>query len=57
MIRALAPYLIASLLIVLATGVLYGAGVIGVPAYYGLLVLATFVVIVGYTRWDEQHYG
>jgi hypothetical protein len=57
MIRALRPYLAVSLLLSAVGGGLYGAAVIGVPALYGLLLLAGVISMVGYIRWDVRHYG
>ena len=38
-------------------GVIYGAGGFGVPALYGVLLLASLVTLVGYVRWDERHHA
>jgi hypothetical protein len=57
MIRALRPYLAVSLLLSAVGGGLYGVAVIGVPALYGLLLLAGVISMVGYIRWDVRHYG
>ena len=56
MLRALGPYLIVGVIVTAAGGWLYGGGVIGVPATFGLMVLASLVVGIGYLRWDERHY-
>jgi hypothetical protein len=56
-LRALWPYLIVSYAISGVGGLLYDGGDIGVPATYGLLILAIIVSLVGYERWDKQHYG
>ncbi|MGZ8702768.1 MAG: hypothetical protein ACXWZY_10835 [Gaiellaceae bacterium] len=55
--RALLPYLAVSCTLSAAGGGIYDAGLIGVPALYGLLILASVISLVGYARWDERHYG
>ena len=57
MIWALLPYLIPSCVLSAAAGGLYGAGVFGVPAVYGLIIVASVISLVGYLRWDLRHYG
>jgi hypothetical protein len=54
-IRALAPYLIASLALSAVAGGLYGAALIEVPALYAFMAIAIVVSLVGYVRWDERH--
>ena len=57
MLRELAPYLVVSVLISAVGGGLYGAAVIGVPALYGLILVASVISLIGYARWDLRHYG
>jgi hypothetical protein len=57
MLRDLTPYLVVSVLISGAGGGLYGAAVIGVPAVYGLIAVASVISLIGYVRWDLRHYG
>jgi len=53
MTRAVAPYFILSG----AAGGVYGAGLIGVPALYGAILIAGLITLVGYARWDERHHA
>jgi hypothetical protein len=57
MLRALAPYLSVSGVIAAASGAVYGAGGIGVPLLYLMLLVAGLVTLVGYVRWDERHHA
>ena len=57
MFRDLAPYLVVSVLISGVGGGLYGAAVFGVPALYGLIIVAGVISLIGYVRWDLRHYG
>lgn len=57
MIRALLPYLLASLILGATAGGAYGAGLIEVPALYGVMAIAIIVSLVGHVRWDERHHA
>ena len=57
MLRSLAPYLAVGLVLAAASGVAYGAGVIGVLGVYALLLLAGLGGLVGYVRWDDRHHA
>lgn len=57
MIRALAPYLIASIALSAVAGGFYGAGLIDVPALYGAMFIAIAISLVGYVRWDQRHHA
>jgi hypothetical protein len=57
MLRELAPYLAVSLVISVVAGCLYGGAVIGVPAVFGLIIVAGVISLAGYVRWDLRHYG
>lgn len=52
-----AAYLVVSCTLSAAAGGIYGAGLIGVPALDGMLLVAGVVSLVGYAPWDERHYG
>jgi hypothetical protein len=56
MLRFMAPYLIPAMALAMLAGGLYGDGVIGVPATYGLGILACLIAGVGYLRWDFHKY-
>jgi len=57
MVRVLAPYLIVSLLLTAGAAGVYGAGLIEVPALYGVMAVAIVVSLVGYVRWDLRHHA
>lgn len=56
MLRFLTPYLIVAAVFTVVAGAAYGAGAIGVPSMYALLLVATLIAGTGYVRWDgRQH--
>jgi hypothetical protein len=57
MLRSVAPYHAVALILAAAGGAAYGAGAIGVPALYLVVLVAGVVAMVGYVRWDLRHYG
>lgn len=57
MLRALIPYLLCGVLVVVCAAWAYGGGHLGVLASYGALWLATMIVVIGYVRWDLREHG
>ena len=55
-IRAIWGHLAVATAITVAAGLAYGAGTIGVPATYGVMLVAASIVVVGYVRWDFRHF-
>lgn len=56
MLRFLAPYLIIGFAIPGGGAAAYGAGAIGVPALYALILVSAAVTGVGFIRWDERQH-
>jgi hypothetical protein len=56
MLRAIAPQLIASLVLAAIAGGLYGAGIMSVPALYLAMLLAGVPGAVAYLRWEERQH-
>jgi hypothetical protein len=56
MLGYMSPYLIVAALLTVVAGVAYGAGAIGVPVMYLLLIAGTVVGGIGYMRWDERQH-
>ena len=57
MLRALRPYLVVFTLLTVAAGWAYGDGTIGVPGFYGAILLGGLIGGVGYLRWEARHYN
>lgn len=58
MLRYMTPYLLLAALLVIAGGVGYGTGSIGVLGAYTAGFAATLIAGAGYARWDQrQHPG
>jgi hypothetical protein len=56
MLRAIAPHLIASLVLAAIAGGLYGAGLVSAPALYLAMLLAGLPGSVAYLRWEERQH-
>jgi hypothetical protein len=52
--RYVLPYLIVASGLSIATGAVYGAGLIGVPGMYAGTIGAVLVGMVGFDRWERQ---
>jgi hypothetical protein len=57
MLRRLAPNHAGACALAAAGGAAYGAGGLGVPLLYLVIIVASLIALVGYARWDERHFG
>jgi hypothetical protein len=56
MLRFLAPYRIIGFAIGGSGGAAYGAGAIGVPILYALVLVSAAVTGAGFVRWEERQH-
>jgi hypothetical protein len=55
-VRAIWGYLAVTTAIVFVAAIANAAGMISVPVVYGVCVLAGLITMVGYYRWDLEHF-